>query len=407
MIQSLTAKIAVATFGLTGLFTCLAASGWPATPANAHAHLTTPFQGASQRVLKIGKYQVELRIPDEGLFASEEVDVEFRVSDTTEKDPVEDGFRGVANVEATGLVTMPSMAGMPPAKPEIHREGVPGEYGVVLYFPHGGGYQLDLNLAPPNAKPFTVTFQVDVKDERPANLHKSQPFSLKVLSFPNVAGKEAPLVLRVIDNKTGKTQSAFDEAHTKKFHLLIASKDLNWFVHEHPAMASDGTWSIPLTLPAGGEYGVYGDVAPSGKGSRILIANIKVTGIKPTWDTKLRLTNKASDGGLKGVLSSVDGPIPIGRMTTMRIKLFDVKTGKPAGDTVKWLGASGHLMIFHSDRQTVVHSHPQEDAKNEELVKRGVVQFNARFPKPGIYKAYGQFDWQGKVRTLGFTVEVK
>lgn len=91
----------------------------------------------------------------------------------------------------------------------------------------------------------------------------------------------------------------------------------------------------------------------------------------------------------------------------MQVKLYDAKSGKPAGDTVKWLGAAGHMMIFSKDGQTVVHSHPAESAANETLVKRGIIQFNARFPKPGMYKVYAQFDWRGSVRTLGFAIEVK
>ena len=403
MIQSLAAFFAVTNLLTGGLPASLSHVGYRVT----HTSTFKTSVQLQKNITKVGKYQVELRVPEEGLFAQEEVDVEFRVTDTTQKDPVEVGYKGVANVEATGIVTMPSMAGMPAAKPDIHREGVPGEYGIVLFFPHGGGYQIDLNLAPPNEKPFKATFQVDVKDERTSKEHKTLPFKLEILSAPTKAGLEGNLNMRVVETKTGKAQTAFDEAHTKRFHLLIASHDLNWFVHEHPTMSDDGTWSIPLTLPAGGDYWVYGDVAPSGKGSRILVASIKVTGPKPTWDTRLRLTRTGLDGGLKGTFNAAEGKIPVGRMTTLRVKLFDAKTGMPAGDTVKWLGAAGHLMIFHEDGTTVVHSHPQEDPANEALVKKGIVQFNGRFPKPGTYRAYAQFDWHGKVRTLGFTVEVK
>jgi hypothetical protein len=94
-------------------------------------------------------------------------------------------------------------------------------------------------------------------------------------------------------------------------------------------------------------------------------------------------------------------------MTTLMVKLTDEKTGQPAGDTVKWLGAAGHMMIFHQDGQTVVHSHPAETEENEAQVKQGMVHFTGRFPKPGLYKVYAQFDWRGSVRTLGFAIEVK
>jgi YHS domain-containing protein len=355
-----------------------------------------------------GKYQAELRLPEEGLFAGEEVDIEFRVVDTTQKDVVEEGFKGVGAIEATAVMTMPSMMGMPEAKPKVHREGVPGDYGVELYFPHGGEYKLDLALHFPGEESKKISFLVDVKDERPATGSKVQPYQLKVIDWPKnaVAGKATKLKLRVIDSKTGKVQTSFDEAHTKFFHLLIASNDLNWFIHEHPEMAPDGTWSVPITFPAGTEYWVYGDVAPSGKGSRILMSSVKVAGKGPTWNTKLTPARQGQDGGLKGVLSTLE-PIEIGRKATIQVKLFDAKSGAAAGDTIKWLGAAGHMMIFHKDGKTVVHSHPAEDAENKALVRQGIVRFSGRFPKPGIYKVYAQFDWRGKVRTIPFAIEVK
>lgn len=358
--------------------------------------------------VKFGKYQAELRLPEEGLFASEETDVEFRVVDTTQKDAIEEGFKGVGAIEATAVMTMPSMPGMPEARPKVHREGVPGEYGIELYFPHGGDFKIDLALKIPGESVQNISFKVDVKDERATKSPKVQPYRLEVVDWPQMvmAGEPTELRMRVVDTKTGKAQTSFDEAHTKFFHLMIASKDLNWFVHEHPEMSADGTWSIKQSFPAGGQYWVYGDVAPSGQGSRVLISKVTVMGEKPKWDTNLKLTRSAADGGLKGLLSTLE-PIQIGRRATIQVKLFEAGSGQPAGDTVKWLGAAGHMMIFHQDGQTVVHSHPAEDEENDALVKQGIVRFSGRFPKAGIYKVYAQFDWHGAVRTLGFAVEVK
>lgn len=372
-----------------------------------HHPTTLPAQRVNK--VRFGKYEAELRVPEEGLFANEEVDVEFRVTDTTQKDPVEEGFKGVGGITATAIMTMPDMQGMPAAKPPVHREGIPGDYGIVLYFPHGGEYQIDLSLTIPGDGTKKITFMVDVKDERPATTTKAKPYKLQVVEAPKAAsqGKASLLKLRVIDSKTGQVQKKFEVVHEMKFHLLIASKDLNWFLHEHPTMAADGTWSVPIRFPAGGDYWVYGDVAPVGKGSQILITKVSLKGPKPTWNTKLNPSKTSTDGGLKGELSIIDGKIPIGRMTTLQVKLTDTKSGIAAGDTVPWLGAAGHMMIFHTDGQTVVHSHPKEDAENAALVKKGIVRFTGRFPKPGMYKVYAQFDWHGKIRTLNFAIEVK
>jgi hypothetical protein len=358
--------------------------------------------------VRFDRYEATLRVPDEGIFAGEEIDVEYRVVDTTQKDPVEDGFKGVGGIEATAKITMPSMQGMPAALPKVHREGVPGDYGIEAYFPHGGGYQIDLDLRFPSGERHPVRFLVDVRDERKKPATRREPYLLKITGGPkNVLAKALiPLQMQIVDRKTGLPTTSFDTAHEKKFHLLIASKDLNWFLHEHPTMDAGGNWSVPIRFPAGGDYWVYADVAPSGQGSRVLISKYTVSGPKPTWDTRLLRSTKAVDGGLRGELSTLE-PIVIGMRATLQVKLFDAKTGKPAGDTLPWLGAAGHMMIFHRDGQTVVHSHPAEDKESAALVKRGIVRFSGRFPRPGRYKVYAQFDWRGKVRTLGFTIEVK
>lgn len=409
----------LAAFAAIGAFILVAGctDSAPGTEAHANHMSSTPqdhghdhgqTQDAEVTTAKSGKYEVSLRIPEGGLYAGEEIDVEFRVVDITQKDPVEEGFKGVANVKAEGLVTMPSMAGMPAAKPEIHREGIPGDYGIVLDFPHGGAYQIDLTLTPPNEELFKVTFKVNVADEKSTGGEAA--YSLNVVDWPAEAkaGQPVTLKLQVVDNKTGKPQTTFDVAHEKEFHLLIASKDLGWFAHEHPEMAADGTWSLPVTFPAGTDYWVYGDVAPTGKGSRILISQVKVSGPAPTWKTDLTPTlGPSENGGLKATLEPTETPIPISKMTALAVKLTDAATGKPTSDIQPWLGAAGHLMIIHQDGQTVVHSHPDETEEAEARLKNGEVRFNARFPKTGLYKAYAQFQRGGQVRTLPFTLEIK
>jgi hypothetical protein len=374
---------------------------------NAQPSYNVQTSSATIHEVRFDKYQANLRVPSEGLSAGEEIDVEFRVVDTTQKDPIEDGFKGVGAISATAVLTMPSMPGMPKAIPKVHREGVPGDYGIELFFPHGGDYRIDLDLKIPNAGQYRIAFLVEVADERRNRVPRPQPYSLRVMDFPSSpkANQPTPLRMQVLDRKTSKPVTKFDVAHEKEFHLLIASRDLNWFLHEHPEMQPDGTWEIPITFPAGGDYWIYGDVAPAGQGSRVLISKVSVDGPPPTWSTTLAIKSIADDGDLRGMIRTLE-PIQVGKSSTIQVKLFDRKTGKPAVDTVPWLGAAGHLMIIHQDGQTIVHSHPSEDESSLQLVKRGIIRFTGRFPRPGLYKAYAQFDWKGQIKTLGFGIKV-
>ena len=86
--------------------------------------------------------------------------------------------------------------------------------------------------------------------------------------------------------------------------------------------------------------------------------------------------------------------------------ITDTATGQSVTDLEQYLGAFGHLMIIHEDGQTVVHSHPAEDEAGLAASRKGNVAFNARFPKPGVYKAWGQFQREGKVVTIPFVLKI-
>ncbi len=358
--------------------------------------------------VKVGKYQIELWPPEDGVYAGEEIDIEFGVFDSTQRDAQFGGMKGV-DYETKAVVTMPSMPGMPEQKPHVHKEGRAGVQGLELYFPHGGEYQIDLTLTPKGADPIKASFKVDVRDERPANAARKPPYTLEIVEWPAhvMAGHPVDLKMRIVEAKTGKSATRFDVAHEKLFHLLIASKDLSVFMHEHPDMAPDGTWTYRATFPAGGEWLIFGDVAPTGKGSRILSNKVTVMGDPPKAGKLAVNLGPFTHAGLTGRFEPTESPIPLGKMTVVRVRLTDEKTGQPAGDTEPWLGAAGHLMIIHEDGQTMVHSHPKEDEENHALVKKGEVQFTARFPRPGLYRAYAQFQRGGEIKTLGFTLEVR
>lgn len=349
------------------------------------------------------RYEVRLRMPAEGLFAGEETDLEFRVGDLSKNDRIL-GPAGVRGCKIRAWVSMPEMPGMPEIRPQWHAEGVPGDYGLVFSFPHGGSYWLRLEVTPPEGKPFTFESKLDVGDERPAGrTQKTRPYILTASSPGARAGLGSELRLAITDAKTKSVVKDFDEAHTKRFHLLLASKDFVWFLHEHPVQAADGTWSVRVTFPAGGEYWVYADVAPIGKGSMILASKLSVAGAKPTWITSWAPNlGPVSDADLSGQLMLPKGGVPVGSTSMIAVRLIDKSSRKPIEDLQPWLGAMGHLMIFSSDGQTVVHSHPA----SEEVID-GTVKFSARFPKAALYRAFAQFQRGGSVRTLSFTIEVR
>ncbi len=377
-------------------------------PAAAPLTATQPPAGFKLIERKSGNVSISLRVPEAGVFAGEAIDIEFRVTDTSKVDPVF-GALGIPRVVSKAIVTMPEMAGMPEQKPKIHTEGIPGDYGIECFFPHGGEYKIALSLQIPGVKDLVrADFLIDVRDEAAPGTRKAvpKPYSVDVKTkSPAKAGEEADLQFTIRETKSKSVVKDFDIAHTKVFHLLMVSKDLSWFAHEHPEQQPDGTFTHKQVFPSGGQYFTFADVAPRGAGSQILMGSVKVAGPVPAAIPLIPGGTTNAVDGIKAILKGASN-IPIGKSLPVTFQLTDTSTGDAITDLEPYLGAYGHLMIIHADGQTVVHSHPAEDDAGIAQSKRGIVTFNARFPKAGIYKAWGQFQRGGKVVTIPFVISV-
>lgn len=348
-----------------------------------------------------GKYEVALRLPPDGLYAGEEMQIEFRVVDTSQVDPVM-GPTPVIRATLQSSISMPAMAGMPKVEEAAHVEGVPGEYGVHPSFPHGGEYQLDLTVQPPEGKPFTVRFPLAVGDSAPKR-KKPLPrtWTLEFRSAPKApkAGEPAELTLSIRHKDNPKEpHTQFEIQHEKIMHLLIVRSDLGFFAHEHPD-AQDGIFRLKFAFPTGGEYHLFADIAPRGAGSQVLLGKLKVNGAPgERFDlSKVGPNGSAVAGSLRIALQEQPGSLPARKTAPLTFSVSDAQSGQAVSDLQPYLGAMGHLILIHSDGTTLVHSHPDERQPN--VGRDGRVPFLARFPKEGSYRGWIQFRRGGQVVT--------
>lgn len=378
-----------------------------AASGGAPLHAMEPSK-SSRLTAKAGRYMVELRLPQDGLFAEDETDVEFHVSDSSQDDPVQ-GPPPIVKARIAARVTMPTMSSMPAQSPKTHAEGVPGDYGVVLYFPHGGEYRLDLSVTPPGDKPFTVTFKLPVADATAARGRASRPkpYTLEVSSNPAKpdAGAPALLTIAVRSRDTRQPVAEFDIVHERQIHIMIVSADMQYFAHVHPNLGSDGRFTLEYTFPTGGEYHIFADAAPKGAGSQILMQPLRVAGpsVAAAVLTTPSLSNSAD--GIRVSLATDPESLPVGRAVNITFTLRDASASTPTTDLEPYLGAMAHLMLINQDGVTFVHCHPDEsDPRNGHA---GALTFLSRFPKAGLYRAWLQFQRGGRVSTVTFTFKVR
>jgi hypothetical protein len=370
---------------------------------------------------RAGPYEVTLLPPPDRLFAGEEMQLEFRVTDSRSADP-EGRPAPVLFARFWCEVDMPSMPSMARFGEIAHREGVPGIYGVHPTFPHGGDFRFCLTLLPPpeqlamvprSEEPFTVEFPLDVADAsarpRPA-WQRVKPYRLEVLSSPGtpVAGEPAELELRVrLENSPDLREvTDFDLVHERPLHLFLVREDLAYFAHEHPEPAARGVFRLRYRFPAAGQYRLFADVAPRDAGSQVLATSLSVqTGAgdpAPPSPLPGGPILAAETGGVRVNLALSEGGLPAGKTVILTARLTDAK-GRPVEDLQPWLGALAHLILVHRDAETFAHAHPDE--REPGLGKDGRIPFLVRLPKPGLYRGWLQFQRGGRIFTAELAVE--
>jgi len=229
---------------------------------------------------------------------------------------------------------------------------------------------------------------------------------VKPIGGPLVAGKPVNLLFTLKDPR-GMQVKDVEIVHEMPLHLLMVSKDLSWYAHEHPALQADGTFTLTWTFPAGGEYTLFNDFTPKDVGMQVVPVTLKVEGTSPARVTLKPDADQPKTVDGYTVALDTGGPVKTGAATHMAYTI--TKSGSPVTDLTPYLGAMGHLVIIKDDLKEFVHSHPHEDGEHghDSKMKGGPkVEFEAHFKTPGTYKGWAQFKHDGKVITVPFTFVV-
>lgn len=221
-------------------------------------------------------------------------------------------------------------------------------------------------------------------------------FPFEVSQAPELLhpGDTVLLTMRALDPATGKPVKHFEIVHEKLIHLFIVHENLEFFAHVHPVLQPDGSFTLRVKLPLPGMYRMLADFYPSGSVPQLAVQTLFVSGdckhvpIQPSLDPSKSVNLTAS--------LRLDPEQPLAGFES---KLF--YTLNPADGLERYLGAWGHMLCVSDDLVDMIHSHP--------FIADGgpAVQFNVLFPRPRTYRIWTQFQRQGEVNTVVFTVPVK
>ncbi|HTK61550.1 MAG TPA: hypothetical protein VL595_04205 [Pseudonocardia sp.] len=220
-----------------------------------------------------------------------------------------------------------------------------------------------------------------------------QGYTLRRLSPDPAAGAPAELAFQIV-GPGGRPVTSFVNTHEKPLHLIIARRDLSGFQHLHPTRDAAGTWRVPATLPAAGDYRLFTDFVPDGRTDTIVLG----TDLTVAGDYRpVPLPPPAA-------VSTVDGYTVrlLGNPGQGSVR-FDVSlAGLPVTDLQPYLAAYGHLVALRQGDLGYLHVHP--DGGPGVSPPGPEIAFSASLPPAGVYRLYLQFAHRGRVHTAEFTV---
>jgi hypothetical protein len=221
------------------------------------------------------------------------------------------------------------------------------------------------------------------------------PVELKVQPRAVRPGVKAQLEFTVHDPQNDKQIEHFEIVHEKLFHMFVVSKDLQYFVHDHPVFGDDGKFRYDIAFPKSGLYRVLADFYPEGATPQLIAKTVIVPGQPQATPVISKDYGPRQAENMKVSLIT-DPPQPISGTKTMMF--FRIE---PADGIEKYIGAWGHMLAASDDLIDMIHTHPFIADGGPEM------QFNVYFPRERTYRIWVQFQRKGVVNTAQFDVPVQ
>ena len=240
-----------------------------------------------------------------------------------------------------------------------------------------------------NAEPAEHSGAMDMGDGLPGLASTAAGLTLETDTDTIPAGEDTTYSFTVVDEDGPVTE--FELEQTKRMHLIVVRRDFVGFVHDHPTMDPDGTWTTTLDLDDPGAYRVYADFILDGD-KHTLGADLFVPG---AFDP-VPLPGPSDTASIgDGYEVSLHGDIVAGEESELEFTIR--RNGEVVDEIPDYLGAKGHLVALRDGDLAYLHVHPEEDR----------LTFETDFPSAGEYRLFLQFDHGGEIRTAAFTIDAE
>jgi Heavy metal binding domain len=217
---------------------------------------------------------------------------------------------------------------------------------------------------------------------------------LTVAPKPPKPGERVRLTFEVFDPWKERRVEKFSVVHEKLFHAFIISRDMRFFVHDHPTW-ENGAFHYDIAFPKPGMYRILGDFYPEAAAPQLITETMFVAG-GDTPPAQLSRDYSIKEAENLTVALATNPPDPVaGVSTQLRLSV------NPGDGLEKYLGAWGHMLAASDDLIDLTHTHPYIADGSAEM------QFSVVFPRPRVYRVWVQFQRHDVVNTAHFDVAVK
>lgn len=210
--------------------------------------------------------------------------------------------------------------------------------------------------------------------------------------------------IRIQDTQGGEV-TAFDLVHEKPLHLIVISADYTSFQHLFPEHLGTGHFKSDILLPAPGTYALICLFHPTGEKEHLSIIEIRTAGAPApaaVADIPISEATELFLDDIKITLTTSPQPIRAGQETVLSFGLNQAENLRPIEEAEPYLGEKGYLVVVRKSWPLTA-----KDYLRVQAVKEGeasVTPFHVRFPEPGQYKLWFQFNVNNVVQTADFWI---
>jgi hypothetical protein len=223
-----------------------------------------------------------------------------------------------------------------------------------------------------------------------------------LIVFKPISLHEPVFLLIEVQDLQGAVIESFDHVREQQMHLIVVSDDLSTLETLYPAYQGYGRFTVEATFSKSGSYTLFSRYKPVGQPEVVSALKLTVAGAsQPAPEITLSMTQ---------VVNNIEVRLRLPQFLpeyeeAMQIS-FDLQERaiNSSQSSATYCRGSGNLIIVHRsfDLTGVAYIPTQSirDAAEHQL------EFTTRFPQPGLYKLWLQFERNQEVLLADFWLKL-